>query len=305
MVYGQPALSASIDIRTEVRVETIPDKKVEIKSTEVGEMEGEIRKTGEELKIQNKIGDTQELQFVTKTIELTLNHLDEEKGVKVQIDSELPLGSGLGSSSAVTTATAAAVSSAMGKKLDRENVSHLAYSAELEVQGAASRTGVNTSTYGGFLKVQEDRMEKLESLPELNVLVGYTGKYGNTGEMVESVKKLRESRPELINSVILAIGKATEAGIKALKGRKSEKVGALMNANQNLLEGLQVSSPELRDLINAARSSGATGAKLTGAGGGGCMIALVPEAIEEIAKEIRKEGGEPIRAKIGVEGMRY
>lgn len=306
VVYGQPALATAINIRTDAEIESTENNEVEIKSEGIGGVTGEASEKNGEWSIEKISGDSEKLQFVIRAIELTFNYLNTGSGFELRIDSELIPGSGLGSSSAVTTATVAAVSSILGEKLDKEEITHLAYKTEETVQGAASRTGVNVATYGGFLKIKGEETIPLSNIPELKVLIGYTGKYGNTGELVRNVRELRGSKPDLINPIIKAIGDTTEAGTKALREKNLEKVGALMNANQNLLEGLRVSSPELRNLIKAARSSNALGAKLTGAGGGGCMIALSPNNdIEKIAKAIEEEGGEPIKAKVGVEGLRY
>ncbi len=226
-------------------------------------------------------------------------------GLRVSISSDIPTGSGLGSSSAVTTATAAAASSAFGENLSREEISQLAFEAEKKVQGAASRTGVNVATRGGFLKIRKEETEKLDELPELDIIIGYTGDYGDTGKLVEKVKNLRDSRPEIVNPILKAIGKSTEKGIKSFTENNLRKVGTLMNANQALLEGLRVSSSKLRSLIRSAREAGALGAKLTGAGGGGCMIALNQNKSNDISEAIKKAGGKPIEAKIGVEGLKY
>lgn len=305
VVYGQPALAAAIDIRTEAKAEPLSDNKFEVKSKNVGELNGEVQKVDGRWSIRDKSGDLEKLRFVTKVAELTFDYLDKGKGLKLHIKSDVPPGAGLGSSSAVTASTAAAISSAIEENLNKDEISQLAYDAEVEVQGAASRTGVNVATYGGFIKVREDEMEELEDLPELDMLIGCTGKYGNTGELVAKVRRLKESHPKIIEPIVEAIGKSAEVGIESLRESHLKRVGALMNTNQNLLEGLGVSSPELRNLIQTARNSGAIGAKLTGAGGGGCMIALGPDKIDEMAEAIEEEGGKPMKAKIGVQGLRY
>ncbi len=305
-MYGQPALAAAISVRTEVEVELHEEgNKFEVVSERIGSLEGKVEKRDGAWCISEKRGDVDELEFVTKVTELTFNHVKNAKGIRLNIRSGLPSGSGLGSSSAVTTATAAAVSSVLDCDLSREEIANLAYNAEVEVQGAASRTGVNVATYGGFLRIQEDEREVLDKLSELRLTIGYTGKYANTGELVAGVRNRREEKPDLINPMIETIGKITDTGIEALKKDKIEKLGVLMNANQNLLEGLGVSSPKLRQLISATRNSGAIGAKLTGAGGGGCMIALSEDGREKIVNAIEDEDGIAIKTKVGDKGLKY
>lgn len=303
VVYGQPALAASIGVRTNVNVELRGNNSVKISSEGVASTEGYIEKSqdGYEFVSQGKID---KLEFVVRVVELTFDYLDAFQGLDISISSDLPLGSGLGSSSAVTTATAAAVSSALDTKLKREEIVELAYEAEVEVQGAASKTGVNVAAFGGFLKVRGENLEMIENIPELNITIDYTGVHGNTGEQVRKVKDLRESSPNIINPIILTIGDITEVGVDALKRKDLRKVGVLMNTNQNLLEALRVSSPELKSLIEASRSSGAYGAKLTGGGGGGCIIAL-GDGKSDISTGIMKNGGDPITTKVGGEGLKY
>ncbi|KXA91532.1 hypothetical protein AKJ63_01000 [candidate division MSBL1 archaeon SCGC-AAA259D18] len=303
VVYGYTALATAIDMRTEVQAELVDNEKLEIKSREIGELKGKIEEVNGKWSIKKKSGDLEKLRFVIKIIQLTLNHIDRAKGLKIYIKSDLPPGSGLGSSSAVTTATAAAVSSVLGKDLTKKEISDLAFNSELEVQGAASRTGVNVATYGGFLKIRRSEKKALE-LPQLKILIGYTGEYSNTGKLVGDVKNLKEARPNITNPILEAIGKAAESGIESLQKEHLEKVGVLMNANQALLRGLNVSSSKLHNLIQAARSTGAIGAKLTGAGGGGCMIALSRGNIDGIAESVKRAGGEPMKAKIGAEGLK-
>lgn len=305
VVYGQPALATAIDIRAEARAEPVPNKLFKIRSEGVGQLDAKIKKRNGNWSVCEKKGDIKKLEFVSKAAELTINHVDKAQGLKIFIESGIPLGSGLGSSSAVTTATIAAVSKELGKKLSREKISQLAYETELGVQGAASRTGVSVASYGGFLRVQDENVERLEGLPELDIVIGYTGEYGNTGELVAGVKGLKDSRPALINPIIESIGKTADMGIESLREKNLGKVGVLMNTNQNLLEGLGVSSPDLRDLIAAAREAGARGAKLTGAGGGGCMIALKSKEDRKIYEAIKKEGGEPMQARTGAKGVRF
>ncbi len=305
MVYGEPALVTSIDSRTVVEIERNSEKKVLINSKGVGRLKGDIKKDNGIWSIENKKGDIAELKFVSKAIEKTLNHLRKAGGLEIRIESNLPLGSGLGSSSAVTTAVIGATSSLLGERMDKENISQLAYNTEVEIQGAASRAGVTVATHGGFLKIEGEEMVELNNLLKPKLLIGYTGTHANTAELVESVRKLKESKPKLIEPIIETIGRTTEIGIEALNEKDLEKVGALMNVNQNLLEGLNVSSPKLRKLIKAAKEAGSIGAKLTGSGGGGCMIALTEDNMKEIERSIKEKNGDPIRAKVGVEGLKY
>lgn len=213
------------------------------------------------------------------------------------------MGSGLASSSAVSVATAAATARALEAELSLEDVLEIAFRAELVARGVASRTGAAVATYGGFIKVSGGSVERLRGMPEPQVVIGYTGVRGNTAKLVRWVKQLKESHPATIELILKAIGDVAGAGIEALEQRDLERVGSLMDVNQALLAALGVSSKELEKLIRAARAAGALGAKLTGAGGGGCMIALVPRKGAAVARALRAAKGRPIQASIGVNGL--
>ncbi|KXB08581.1 hypothetical protein AKJ56_00895 [candidate division MSBL1 archaeon SCGC-AAA382N08] len=305
VVYGQPALLASIGLRTIVEAEVSDNSSFTVKSEKVGEMKSTVDKTNGEWKIKNSSGDVDALRYVVKVAELVFNYCDFGTGVSLSISSDLPLGAGLGSSSAVTTATAAAISTALGKDLDKDEIADLSYKAETEIQGAASRAGVSVATYGGFLRIQDRGLKSLKKLSNLEILIGYSGEYGDTGKMVNKVRNLRESSPSIYDPIIKTIGKATEAGIEALKRKNLKKTCVLMNANQSLLEGLRVSSPKLQKLIESSRDSGASGIKITGSGGGGCIIVVGIEDFESTADAIKESGGIPIRTEIGLEGLKY
>jgi mevalonate kinase len=134
----------------------------------------------------------------------------------------------------------------------------------------------------------------------MTFVVGYTGKKGNTGELVERVRRGTEKSPEA-RGHIMEIGAIVEEARSALKKGDAVRVGALMTRNHQLLAQLGVSSPDLEKLI-AAAAPHAFGAKLTGAGGGGCMIALTEEP-EACAKAIDAAGGKAFQAQIDPDGV--
>lgn len=271
----------------------------------MGKVFGTIDKKSEGWKISNIEGDTEKLKYVLLVSEKVFNFLEKGKGVKLYISSDIPPGSGLGSSSAVTTAAADAVALALGEKLETEEIINLAFQTEKEIQGSASRAGVSVAAEGGFLKIEEDSIDKLYDLPNPNIVIGYTGEHADTGKLVRKVKQRKMKKPNIYEPMIKTIGQNTRNGVRALREKKFQELGVLMNVNQTLLEGLGVSTASLKKLIETAKDAGAVGAKITGAGGGGCMIALSNEKTEEIVEAIRKESGTPIRTEIGKEGLKH
>jgi mevalonate kinase len=244
--------------------------------------------------------------------------LDEAwKGPPVRIDtrSEIPSGSGLGSSAAVTVACIGAMLSSKGK-LDQEVIARKSFEVERRVQGSASPTDTSTSTHGmGILvspAIMGDLLWKIEKdnrvwnihhcdVPPLSFVVGYTGIHAATGPLVAGVRKLVDS-DENAGKCVKRIGEIALEGAERLRKSDKKALGRLMDENHDLLNALGVGHPLLERLVRACRQS-SYGAKLTGAGGGGSMIALTDDP-EETAKAISAAGGTPIAVEVGCEGVR-
>jgi mevalonate kinase len=122
---------------------------------------------------------------------------------------------------------------------------------------------------------------------------------------VEKVRALKEKHPQIVGHIKWAAKEIVLRAVDALKENDLEALGELMNINHALLYGIGVSDESLEWLINAARKAGALGAKLTGAGGGGCMIALARnEKLEQVQEAIQRAGGRPFIARKTDEGIR-
>jgi mevalonate kinase len=228
--------------------------------------------------------------------------------------STIPSASGLGSSAALAVSTVAALH-AMRGRVDQAEVARTAFEVEYAVQGRASPTDTSTSAHGRCVYIAKTAgaghlwtLEKGGSrwcvhdlaFPPLTFVVGYTGKKGNTAELVEGVRTLTEKDPAA-RERITRIGAIVEEARGALASGDARAVGRLMDEDHEHLRALGVSSPELEALVAAARRH-AFGAKLTGAGGGGCMIA-VTDAPAECAGAIEAAGGKAYRAEIDPRGV--
>ena len=148
-----------------------------------------------------------------------------------------------------------------------------------------------------------DSVERLSISKPVEIVIGSTGKVANTKAMVAGVAERKKKNPEKYDPIFKQAENLAYAGRKALESYDLKKVGDLMNENHRLLQEIEVSSRELNLLVDIARKNGAFGAKLTGGGGGGCMVALAPSKVlqEKVAVAIEKEGYEVLRTKIGVE----
>ena len=249
-----------------------------------------------------------------------LKRLWNDGPLDIRTHSNLPAASGLGSSAALSVATVAALLQ-MRSAFSREAVARNAFFTEYEVQKGASPTDTSASTSGGAVMVgprgenplweleKEDDKGKMHSwsvsaleIPsDLDFVVGVTGAHSSTKAMVAKVRKFVESGPAGMQ-IMNEIEAIAMEGIEALKVGNKRKLGELMDENQSHLFSLGVSHPKLEKLIDAARKH-SYGAKLTGAGGGGSMVALTDEP-ELVMREIELMGGRPIHVRIDRDGVR-
>jgi mevalonate kinase len=232
-----------------------------------------------------------------------------------EIRSMIPIGSGLGSSAAVTVATLGVLEALQGR-LEPEGVARLAFEVEHEVQGRASPIDTSTATAGGGILVRREpsgdhlwtirrdtRSWSLHRcpLPDLTLVVGDTGIAADTGSLVAGVKARVDREPEA-GAAVKEIGTIALDGLRALQRRDLVEAGRLMDRNHELLNGLGVSHPALEKLVTASRRR-AFGAKLTGAGGGGSMIALTDRP-EDVCRDIQAAGGRAFPISTESEGLR-
>jgi mevalonate kinase len=278
VVYGEPAIACAVELRTRVKVKSAA--KISISS--------DIGTTGLDFEIH---------PYVSSAIQ----KMDSPE-ISVEISSQIPVGSGLGSSAAVTVSTLAAINIECDKGYEKEKIAQMAHEIEKEVQGAASPTDTFVSTFGGVIEIlSRKRLDPLDC----GIVIGNTGKGASprkTANLVKQVSVLKEEYPDVINPIIKTIGSFAKRGEIMVTQKKYPALGKLMNVNHGLLDALGVSTLELSALVYAARNAGAYGAKLTGAGGGGCMVALT-DSQEEVAQAIENAGGKAIITRFAREGV--
>lgn len=287
VVFGEPALAVAINLRTTVRIAPAQSWSVSGGSIDAPKQKY-IKTAAESLKVGRPL--------------------------RIDVELQIPEGSGMGSSAAVTVATLGALHSLRGDG-DPETIAREAFDVEHAVQGRASPIDTSTSTHGqavlvlrrmepGFLwKIEKgDRSWYLHhrDMPSISIVVGHTGVEGATGPLVEKVKAFAD-RSQKAQDMIAEIGQITLEGVEAIGERDWERVGELMDRNHVLLNSLGVGHELLDRYIRAVRPY-ALGAKLTGAGGGGSMIALTEEPAKA-AKAIEEAGGRAYRVSTGVAGL--
>ena len=229
----------------------------------------------------------------------------DEMGVKgsVYVNSQLPSSSGLGSSAAVTVATLSAINDEFRKDHSLEEIADMAFAIEKKVQkGRASPTDTSVSTFGGLVFITGTSRRRL--VPQnFQMVIGNSMVSHNTSRMVEMVADLRKRQPDICEPILDAIGSVAVAAMHHMSD--AQQLGKLMNMNHALLEAPGVGHPALSKLILASRAAGAYGAKLTGAGGGGCMVALCPKHLKNrVAGAIEAGDARAFITTIDTEGVR-
>ncbi|MDH7508554.1 MAG: mevalonate kinase [Methanomassiliicoccales archaeon] len=234
--------------------------------------------------------------------------------LRIEIDSDLPSGSGLGSSAAVTVSIIGAFQAMQGNIVEKQ-VAEKSFGIELAVQGRASPIDTSTCAHGSGIFINKTPGDELLwdiindskrwfihhcDVPAMKVVVGYTGINAPTGPLVEKVRRFVEKN-RFGNEVVEEIGQIAIEGMKKLRCGDQVALGQLMDKNQKLLSILGVSTPELEKLIQAAAQY-SFGAKLTGAGGGGSIIALTDQP-DKVSEMIKKKGGTPFIVETGAPGL--
>ena len=317
VVYGEPAVPCAIEKRATVTATPRADDHIRVEARD-------LSLDGFAVEYAGSPEDRPDIDVSESLIEAAMGYVDAavrqardaadepNAGFDITVESDIPLGAGLGSSAAVVVAGIDAATRALGEPLDRRELADRAYRAEYEVQdGQASRADTFCSTMGGAVRVAGDDCRTLAT-PKLPFVVGFDGGAGDTGELVAGVRSLRE-RYDFAADTVAAIGDIVAEGESLLAAADADseasdalvgELGELMNINHGLLSALGVSSRSLDTMVWAAREAGAAGAKLTGAGGGGCIVAL--DSTEETKRSLQYTPGceEAFRARLATEGVR-
>ena len=304
VVYRGPAIVLAIDRRAKVVAQEREDGCIFFDSLDLG-FSGYFR--GEEyISVQGEEWRGKRLQAFFVAAKKTMEHLGVESGLTLTIRSEIPIAAGLGSSAAVSVATVAAVGGLLSDGLTQDKICELAYEGEKIVHGTPSGVDNNISTYGGILKYERGRdLERFEVEGSLPFVIGDSRRKRSTRRLVGRVKMLQEREPELVDRLIDSIAMTSESGLKALTERDLYRLGDLMNINHGLLSALGVSISKLDRMVHSSRGAGAYGAKLTGAGGGGCMLALGDKRdTPKIQNAITRSGGVPYLVDVTYEGVK-
>ncbi|MFA6064984.1 MAG: mevalonate kinase [archaeon] len=240
-------------------------------------------------------------------ISRVIEYMQVKDRLQITLSGDLYGASGMGASAACAVAIARAINEEYKLNLTDEQINKVAFEGETAGSGAPSGIDNTAATYGGFLLFKknltggENKIEVIKIKQPIEIVLGNSGKTALTKEVLADVRKLKETQPEKVAKVFSEYEKLEQEGIQALKNYDLKKIGELMDKNHKLLQEMTISGKELDELVAIAKSAGALGAKLTGTGRGGIMIALTPgkELQDKVAKAIEQAGYAATKTQIG------
>ena len=292
VVYGVKAILCAINKRITVTAEEIDEKKISIKSN-IGELELEPNKPISEINSPLKPF----YYLANKIIQ------DKDLGIKIEVESEIPLGVGLGSSSACCVAGAAAIAKLFGS-ISKEEILKLAIEAEKTIFQNTSGADCTVCTFGGLMEYdKENGFSKIESEPNFHLVIANSNVEHSTDRVVAGVREFKESNKEEFSKLCENESTLIENVLELLKENNIKELGHKAIQNQEYLERIGISNDKLRDMIQIGQKS-SFGAKITGAGGGGCIFALTDESnLENTIKEFKEKNHECFSVKIDFKGL--
>jgi mevalonate kinase len=293
VVHGVPGIVSAIDSTTDAEVNKA------VKGLNVHDERKTAKGYGEEKRLQ-------QIESIERMLKAM--NLDPKTPLDIWIGGTLPGFSGLGASAASSVAIARAINEELNLKLTNEKINSIAYEAEKAYAGNPSGIDNTAATYGGLMWFKknpaggQDIVERLYMKKPVEIVIGSTGKVANTKAMVEGVAERKKKDPAKYDPLFKQAESLAVAGRKALEEGDLKKAGSLMNENHRILQEIGVSSKELDQLVDTARKQGAFGAKLTGGGGGGCMVALTggKEVSGKVVGAFKGAGFEYLMTRIGV-----
>ncbi len=301
VVYGHPCIVTAVGKRMHLTLSSVPDHVLTLRAPDVGLPEYSLS-----LSDLGKDDIPKEAAFIVAALRRYLARHPIDGGVAVSTQSDFPSTFGFGSSSASVVCMVYALSELYGHNIKSKELFDIAYAAVLDVQQVGSGFDVACAVWGGTILYQSGA-DVVEQLPvtSLPILVGYSGVKADTVSIVRAVAAKRTAEPEKVERIFTAITDLVTDAAHRLASSEWDRIGTLMNFNQEYLRDLGVSSEKLESLLHAAKEAGALGAKLSGAGGGDCMLAVVDAACKDaVALAINQAGGEVISVDLDAPGVR-
>jgi mevalonate kinase len=291
VVHGVPAIASAIDLTTDAEVARHSGKGIDLIDNRKGTKGYSKEKYAHQMEALKRVTDYMKFNV-------------EKNPIKITLGGNLPTFSGIGASAANLVAIVRAINDEFKLTLSDEEINNTAYEGERAFAGTPSGIDNTAATFGGLLwfkRGEKNVIERLAIKKPVEIVMGNTGVVANTKEVVAGVRERKEKYPEKYNKIFEEAEELVYKAREALLNYDLKRVGKLMNENHRQLQGIEVDGKELNFLVDLARDKGAFGAKLTGGGVGGCMVALTlgKELQETVASAMEKEGFQVLRTKIG------
>ena len=290
VVHGTKAILAAIDKRVTVTSTFTENKTIKVNS-QLGTIEVPISSSHEEVKSEFR-------PFVYLANKI-INSDQNASGLEITIDSDIPIGVGLGSSSACCVAATASISE-LFNELSSEEILKMSIEAEKTIFPDTSGADCTVCTYGGMIGYPN--IEKIDSTFDLNLLIANSMIPHNTKSSVEKVNKFKKNDEERFSQLCDLENGLIDEVIVAMKNNDATTFGLKMSENQKYLEEIQVSNDTLRNMINSLKEI-SLGTKITGAGDGGCIIALIKDENMDKVPALLPKDKECFSAKIDTKGV--
>ena len=295
VVHGTKAILAAIDKRVTV-TSTFTENKILKINSQLGTLEVPISSSHEKAKSEFK-------PFIYLASKMINSHQDVN-GLEITINSDIPIGVGLGSSSACCVAATASISG-LFKELSSEENLKMSIEAEKTIFPDTSGADCTVCTYGGIIEYDKiNGSEKNTDASNLNLLIVNSMIPHSTKRSVEKVSKFKESNEDRFSQLCVSETKLIGEVNLALKNKDLITLGLKMSENQKYLEEIQVSNDTLHDMISSLKEI-SLGAKITGAGDGGCIIALVKDENLDKVPALLGKDKECFSAKIDTRGVKW
>ncbi|MBT7392462.1 mevalonate kinase [archaeon] len=274
VVYGKPAIAAPVNSLT---------TNVKLKETD-----DEISK----IIVPDKSLTPEERNRLEELVELMKKELDIKDNFHITIDSSIPISSGMGSSASLCVSIAKSLFLHKNNSVDVDELSKLALIGEKIFHGNPSGIDTNVISYNQTLFFQKKKKNEFIKIKKpLNILIADSGIKGSTKRAVSLVKKKYEENKIIYSKIFDDMEKISIVSKKAIEEGDIEKLGRMMTLNHALLKMIGVTNEKLDYMFSSAIDYGAYGAKISGAGMGGNIIALVKEEdIENITEALRENG---------------
>ena len=301
VVYGKPCIVTAVNQRLKLKARELKEPFFELEAPDV-----DISSYKKNLKELGKGEIPKGARYVEIATKNFLEKFPQKSGVRFETVSEFKATFGFGSSSAAAVCAIKALSEIYKVNLSNKQIFDLSYKTVLDISGIGSGVDLAAAIYGGTVYfLAGGKMIKPLNTKDFSLVVGFTGIKAETPPILKEVAEKVKKNPSYYNNIFNEMEKLVLTAKNSLVSGNSKKTGELMNLNQLQLSKLRVSSEVLDKLIFAANKAGAFGSKLSGAGIGDCMIALVPNGkIADVEKAIESAGGEVLKVEVGAEGVR-